>query len=86
MGTTKLPKDFASMVKRLEREGLVIGRETGSKHTILVLRGGHRYACAGTPSDWRSLANTESQIKRLTRQQAPGYTGSALKRNGNPER
>lgn len=76
-----VPKDYRQMLKRLEREGIVAGMERHGPHPTVLLSCGLRYTCPSTPSDWRSLKNTESQIRRLHKQSAPGYTGSALKRN-----
>lgn len=81
----EMPKDFRQLVRRLEKEGVVVGRANGAKHGFLLLRGGIRYSVPSTPSDWRALANTEAQIKRLTRQETPGYNGFTLKRNGLPK-
>lgn len=79
-------KDFRQMLKRLEREGIVVGLRHGSRHPVVLLRGGVTYSCACTPSDWRSLKNTEADIRRLlTRREDPGYTSSTLKRNVQPK-
>jgi hypothetical protein len=80
-----MPKDFRQLVRRLEKEGVVVGRANGRKHSFLLLAGGAKYPVPCTPSVWRSLANTEAHIKRLTRIEAPGYYRSTLKRNGLPK-
>jgi hypothetical protein len=71
-------KEAEQAIKRLIKEGLVVGQDKGGKHLVLILRGGTVYTRAGSPSDWRAVRNMESDIRRLTRPQDSGYTASVV--------
>ena len=60
-------KEAAQAIKRLIKEGLVVGQDKGGKHLVLILRGGIVYTRAGTPGDWRAVRNMEQDVRRLTR-------------------
>ena len=60
-------KDMRQTVKRLQRDGTVIGVEPSAKHWRLTLRDGSIYTCSGTPSDWRGLRNMVAEIQRILR-------------------
>lgn len=80
-----MPKDFKALLRRLEKEGIVVGRDLTGRHPMVLLACGRRYPVSSTPSDWRSLANTEAQIRRLHNREDSGYNGFTLKRNGLPK-
>jgi len=64
-----MKKDMNQIIKRLEREGLVVDKViTNSGHLKLFLASGALYTSAKTPSDYRGLRNLEADVRRLNRQ------------------
>jgi len=64
-----MKKDMNQIIKRLEREGLVVEKVcTNAGHLKLVLASGACYTSAKTPSDYRGLRNLEADVRRLNRQ------------------
>jgi len=64
-----MKKDMNQIIKRLEREGLIVDKiTTNAGHLRLVLASGACYVSAKTPSDYRGLRNLEADVRRLNRQ------------------
>jgi len=58
-------KDLAQAVKRLRREGLVVGVEpTKGQHQRLLLADGSFYICCCSPGDPRGFRNMVAAIRR----------------------
>lgn len=58
-----MDKDLRKIVKALEEQGFEVA--TTSKGHLMVLRNGEVIATfSGTPSDWRSIRNSLSRLKR----------------------
>lgn len=63
-----MKKDMNQIIKRLEREGLVVAKVcVNSGHLRLILASGAVYTSAKTPSDYRGLRNLEADVRRLNR-------------------
>lgn len=62
-------KDMRQTLKRLRREGLVVGSTGGGhKHEKLQLLGGGFYVVASSASDHRAMKNVESAIRRAVKE------------------
>lgn len=56
-------KDMRQLVKKLEKQGFEVAMSKNGHY--VVRRNGARVATMpGTPSDWRSMANTIAVLKR----------------------
>lgn len=61
-------KDYTQAIKRLTKEGLIVGREPSrGQHVKLILADGSIYLAGASTSDWRAAKNMETAIRRTCR-------------------
>ena len=72
MTTMKLPSRQArELIELVEPLGWEFAGRTGGCHILLIHRqSGRKFVASSTPSDWRTMKNAVSTMRRIAREEA----------------